>query len=69
VIDDWQGRGVGRRLAEELGALAAAEGIRRLTAAIAADNPAAMALMRRLGHLEWRSWEGDAYEVVVALRH
>jgi RimJ/RimL family protein N-acetyltransferase len=69
VIDDWQGRGVGRRLAEELGALAAVEGIRRLTAAIAPDNPAAMALMRRLGHVEWTSWEGGAYEVVVALRH
>jgi RimJ/RimL family protein N-acetyltransferase len=67
VTDDWQGRGVGRRLALELAAVAAADGIRRLSASIAVDNPAALAVMKRLGHVEWTAYDGGAYEVVVAL--
>jgi RimJ/RimL family protein N-acetyltransferase len=68
VVDAWQGRGVGRRLAEAIAAVAAEHGITRLEATVAVDNAAAMALMRRLGHVEWTSYEDGAYEVVVALR-
>ena len=47
--------------------MAAEEGIRRLHATIAPDNRAALALMRRLGRVEWTSFVDGAYEVVVAL--
>ena len=68
VVDEWQGRGIGRRLVDELAAVAAANGLRRLSASIAVDNPGALALMKRLGHLEWTAYEDGAYEVVVRLR-
>jgi RimJ/RimL family protein N-acetyltransferase len=68
VVDAWHGRGVGRLLARELAMVAAKDGIRRLSASIAVDNPAALALMKRLGHVEWTAYEGGAYEVVVALQ-
>ena len=68
VVDDWQGRGVGRRLVLALAELASEHGLRRLSASIAVDNPAAMALMRRLGRVEWTAYDAGAYEVVVALR-
>ena len=48
--------------------VAAEHGIRRLSASVAVDNPAALALMKRLGHVEWTAYEGGAYEVVVALQ-
>ena len=67
VVDAWQGRGVGRRLVEALAAVAAEEGIRRLTATIAVGNQAALALMKRLGRIEWSAYVDGAYEVVVAL--
>lgn len=67
VVDSWQGRGVGRRLVAALADVAAEEGIRRLHATIAPDNRAALALMRRLGRVEWTSFVDGAYEVVVAL--
>ena len=39
VVDEWQGKGVGRRLADELRAVASAVGMRRLHATVAGDNP------------------------------
>lgn len=38
VDDDWQGRGIGRRLMRELGESARAEGVTRLIAHVEADN-------------------------------
>jgi RimJ/RimL family protein N-acetyltransferase len=67
VVDAWQGRGVGRLLVDALADVAAEEGIRRLHATVAPDNRAALALMRRLGRVEWTSFVDGAYEVVVAL--
>lgn len=70
VVDVWQGRGVGRRLAQELARIAAEQGIRRLHALVATDNPAALAVMKRLGTVEWAAYDGGgggAYDVVVAL--
>ena len=67
VVDAWQGRGVGSRLVDELARLAAADGIRRLHATVAPGNEGALALMRKLGHVEWTSFVDGAYEVVVAL--
>jgi GNAT superfamily N-acetyltransferase len=53
VADDWQGRGLGSMLSEQLAAEARRLGIRRFTATMAADNVPAHRLMARLtDHLE-----------------
>ena len=53
VADDWQGRGLGSMLSEQLASEARRLGIRRLTATMAADNVPAHRLMARLtDHLE-----------------
>jgi L-amino acid N-acyltransferase YncA len=49
VVDEWQGRGVGRKLAARLIQRARANSIRRLTANAFSDNVAALALLRRFG--------------------
>jgi len=55
VADAYQQRGIGSALAAELVADARAAGIQEVTALVASDNPAAMALLRRiLGSLEIR---------------
>ena len=62
VVDDWQGRGLGTELLARLSGRARAEGIRRFTALVSADNAAMTALLRRLcaapvrrehGTVEW----------------
>jgi RimJ/RimL family protein N-acetyltransferase len=62
VVDDWQGRGLGTELLAQLSSRARAEGIRRFTALVSADNAAMTALLRRLcadpvhrehGTVEW----------------
>jgi GNAT superfamily N-acetyltransferase len=53
VADDWQGRGLGSMLSEQLAAEARRLGIRRFTATMAASNMPAHRLMARLtDHLE-----------------
>ena len=49
VIDDWQGRGLGTELLARLSERACQEGIRRFTAAVAADNAAMAGLLRNFG--------------------
>ena len=46
VVDDWQGRGLGTELLAQLSGRARAEGIRRFTALVSADNAAMAALLR-----------------------
>ncbi len=62
VVDAWQGRGLGSELLAQLSGRARAEGIRRFTALVSADNAAMTALLRRLcadpvhrehGTVEW----------------
>jgi RimJ/RimL family protein N-acetyltransferase len=62
VVDAWQGRGLGTELLAQLSGRARAEGIRRFTALVSADNAAMIALLRRLcadpvhrehGTVEW----------------
>jgi GNAT superfamily N-acetyltransferase len=67
VVDEWQGRGVGRRLAEELARLARRDGILRLRATIERGNAPALALVRGLGEIVASRAEGSAVEVVVRL--
>lgn len=46
VVDDWQGRGIGRLLLERTVAAAAERGIRRIRAQIMADNDQVLSLIR-----------------------
>lgn len=67
VVDEWQGRGLGRRLLSELKALALAQGILRFRALIAHGNQPAFALVHELGDLLSRSYEQGNVELVVRL--
>jgi acetyltransferase len=66
VADEWQGRGVGTRLARRLVRAARANGMTRLTALTLADNGAANALVKRLG-FRLAGSDGDALEYELAL--
>jgi RimJ/RimL family protein N-acetyltransferase len=66
VADEWQGRGVGSRLAARLIEAARANGMTRLTAMTLWDNTAAIALLHRLGFLR-AGYDGDAIEYELAL--
>ena len=48
VEDAWQGFGLGRQLLGELASLAAARGVRELTATVQPDNDRVLALIRRV---------------------
>jgi RimJ/RimL family protein N-acetyltransferase len=65
VSDEWQGRGVGSRLAARLVEAARANGMTRLTALTLWDNTAAIALLRRLGFRRV-GYDGDALEYELA---
>jgi RimJ/RimL family protein N-acetyltransferase len=65
VVDEWQGRGIGRRLMNELVPLAQASGIDRFRAHVLPGNDAAVAILRRAGRLLAARFDGDAYELVV----
>ena len=67
VVDDWQGRGIGKRLVTELRALALAHGILRFRALIAHGNLAAASLVRGLGDLLVHRYEDGAVELVVRI--
>jgi ribosomal protein S18 acetylase RimI-like enzyme len=62
VADQYQGRGIGSALARLLVADARAAGICEVTALVRSDNPAALALLRRvLGRLEVRLEGPDTF--------
>jgi ribosomal protein S18 acetylase RimI-like enzyme len=67
VVDEWQGRGVGRRLVDELARLAREHGILRLRAVVDRSNQPALALVRGLGDLVAQRPDGPAVELVVRL--
>jgi RimJ/RimL family protein N-acetyltransferase len=62
IADAWQGRGIGTRLLRELVARAEANGISDLSATTLHDNPAARALLRRVG-FRTRSISGGLVEL------
>ena len=67
VADEYQQRGIGSALMAELLADARAAGITEITALVASDNPAAVALLRRiLGRLDIR-FEGPELSIRAAL--
>jgi RimJ/RimL family protein N-acetyltransferase len=49
IVDEWQGRGLGRKLAASLIQRARCSSIQRLTASSFSDNLPALALLRRFG--------------------
>ena len=66
VADEYQSRGYGSILADELAADARAAGITRLMATVCGDNPRIVALLERLGSIDAR-WRGGEREFVVGL--
>lgn len=67
VADEWQQAGIGSTLTAELIADARAAGVTRITALVASDNRAAVALLRRiLGAVEIR-FEGPELSIRAAL--
>jgi RimJ/RimL family protein N-acetyltransferase len=67
VVDVCQESGIGRRLVDELRALAVREGIERFTGSVVAGNEPALALLRRLGRVTRSSFADGAFELVVEL--
>jgi RimJ/RimL family protein N-acetyltransferase len=67
VADEWQGRSLGTRLACLLAARARELGIRRLRARMLAGNTRSRALMRSMGRVVDRSYDGVALELEVVL--
>jgi RimJ/RimL family protein N-acetyltransferase len=67
VVDHCQSRGVGRRLLDELRALAAHEGIGRFHATVVPGNEPALALLRGAGRVVSSSYADGAHELVVEL--
>ena len=68
VVDEWQGRGIGKRLVAELRSLALEQGILRFRALIAHGNRPAFALVHGVGEELSRSYDGDGVELVVRIR-
>lgn len=67
VVDEWQGRGVGRELLAELRVLALEQGILRFRALIAHGNRPAFALVHGVGSELARGYEDGAVELVVRI--
>jgi ribosomal protein S18 acetylase RimI-like enzyme len=66
VIDDWQGRGLGRRLLLRLATRARQQGVRQFSALVKVENPAAVELLRGLGQSELTR-QGDEYRLLIDL--
>src|SRR3954454_12582318 len=62
VEDAWQHRGVGKRLAKRLAALASERGYDRFIATMLPDNRAALGLVRKLSPEASVRWAGGEYE-------
>jgi RimJ/RimL family protein N-acetyltransferase len=67
VADEYQGKGLGRRLAHELADAAHARGIRRFVATTLSDNRAALALLRTLDERLESRYDHGLREVVTHL--
>jgi ribosomal protein S18 acetylase RimI-like enzyme len=67
VADDYQEGGIGSALAAELVADARAAGIAEITALVSSDNPAAVALIRRIANVFDVRLEGPALSIRAAI--
>jgi RimJ/RimL family protein N-acetyltransferase len=66
VLDKWQGRGVATVLLEEL-MRRRPQGVQRLVTVVAEDNPASLAMLRRLGESTVTEAGSGVLDVVVEL--
>jgi GNAT superfamily N-acetyltransferase len=66
VDDEWQGRGIGRRLMNELVGRARAEGVARLLAYVSADNHTVRSWIARAGGVA-EAYDGDETVYSIAL--
>ncbi len=64
VVDEWQGRGIGRLLLTGLVAAAQERGIRRLVGTVLAENDAMLHLLESAGETQTR-WRAGFVEVCV----
>ena len=67
VADEYQQRGIGSALTAELITDARAAGIREITALVASDNPAALAVLRRILHMLDIELEGPQLAIRAAI--
>ena len=67
VADEYQQRGVGSALAAELIADARAAGITEITALVSSDNPAALALLRRIANVLDIRFDGPELSIRAAI--
>jgi GNAT superfamily N-acetyltransferase len=66
VADDWQRRGLGRALLARLASRARREGVRRFSAFVLSNNPAAVSLLEGVGETRLR-YETGEIELVIEL--
>lgn len=67
VVDTWHGRGLGGKLLRRLRAQAAANGIRRFTALLFAENEVMLALFAQLGPVTVTHRDGAVIEIEIEL--
>jgi ribosomal protein S18 acetylase RimI-like enzyme len=67
VADEYQQRGIGSALAAELVADARAAGITEISALVSSDNPAAVALLRRIANVFDIRFEGPELAIRAAI--
>jgi GNAT superfamily N-acetyltransferase len=66
VIDDWQGRGLGRLLLTRLTDRARREGVRRFSAVVLGQNREALRLFKSFGDVR-REYDAGMVELVIEL--
>jgi RimJ/RimL family protein N-acetyltransferase len=66
VSDDWQGRGLGSQLLQRLADRARHQGVRRFTALVKVENPAAVRVLRELGPSQLTR-VGDEFTLLIEL--
>jgi GNAT superfamily N-acetyltransferase len=68
IVDEWQGRGLGRILIDRLAHRAREEGVARLRASVLASNRAMIRLFQRVGPVRVIEREGETEELEIELR-
>ena len=67
VVDDWQGRGLGTALLQELAARAREEGVERFSAQVLAENKPMLEVLDALGHAKVVRRDHGVVELVMDL--
>ena len=67
VADDWQGRGLGTALLQELAGRAREEGIRRFSASVLAENSAVIEMVFKLGDAQVTARHDGVVDLVMDL--